>query len=63
MMKNSHKESARFKAECVKYENDLLQQEGESEKLTKKFAEQKERYLRLRNEVMQLIVFVRLFAK
>ena len=50
-MKECHLESARYKAECLKYENDLLHHEEQSNRLSKKVGDQKDKHHHLRLEV------------
>ena len=56
--KSSHKESARYRAECLKYENDLLQREEDATKLVKRFEDQKEWCQNLKAEVPRYIHFI-----
>ncbi|XP_065060091.1 coiled-coil domain-containing protein 171-like [Rhopilema esculentum] len=46
-LKSSHLESARYKAECLKLENELAKFQDDSSKIVKKFGDQKDRYHQL----------------
>jgi len=46
-LKNSHMDSARYKAECLRYENDRTQHSEESNKMTRKLGDMKEKYNQL----------------
>ena len=50
-LKNSHMESARYKAECLKYENDRTQHSEESTKMTRRLGDIKEKNNQLHLQV------------
>eukprot|EP00794_Sanderia_malayensis_P009753 gene9753-10750_t len=50
LLKNSQKDTAKYKAECMKYENDLLEKDGESQKFSKKISDQRDRFQNLKFE-------------